>query len=161
MESISTIRTVPVGEDLTTEELRLSVLRGLETAFRVDKKIKAGEVLGLGDWAVLNADGELQAPGGTGAPATYLVFAGNDRYDSAATGQATIFMNSNLIIKTSKFDPAPAYVPGMALTAKYQDPSTPYLTQAGAADAQVGRVVELGNGYLVVELSKQTVPLAP
>jgi len=160
MESISAIRTVPVGEDLTGEELRLSVLRGLETAFRVDKKVAAGEALVTGDWAILNADGELEGPESAGAAATYLVFAGTDRYDSAATGQATIFMNSSLIIKTSKFDPAPSYEPGMALTAKFQNSSTPYLTQAGAADAQVGRVIELGNGYLVLEVSKQTVPLS-
>lgn len=156
MTSISEARTVPVTEDLTTEELRLSVLRGLETAFRVDKPINPGVSLEMGDWAVLGADGKLTTPGAAGVPNTYLVFAGNDRYDAKATGQATIFLNSNLVVKTSKFNTAGTYTPGSALTYKDLGGGNYKLTNGViGTDAILGFVIERsGNDYLVFETTK-------
>jgi hypothetical protein len=156
MTSISEARTVPVQEDLTTEELRLSVLRGLETAFRVDFPIASGVNLEMGDWAVLGADGKLTTPGAAGVQQTYLVFAGNDRYDAKATGQATVFLNSNLVVKTSKFNTAGVYAPGTPLT--YKDlGGGDYKLTVGVigTDAILGFVIErAGDNYLVFETTK-------
>jgi len=162
MLTISDARVVPVTEDLTTEELRLSVLRGLETAFRVDKPVGVGVELETGDWAVLGADGKLALPGASGVPQTYLVFSGTERYDARATGQATIFMNSNLIVKTSKFNTAESYEVGDTLTYKLVT-GVPKLTKGViGVDAILGFVVEThpDDAYLVFETTKN-ISVAP
>lgn len=144
--AISDSRTVPVQEDLTTEELKLSVLRGFENAHRVDKPFKEGENFVMGDWAVLNSDGELEEPGASAVPNTYLVFSGNDRFDAKATGQCTIFMASDLVVKSNKFD-AGSYTVGTQLTVK----ASKLIGVAGGGDPVFGQVIEANADYLIYE----------
>lgn len=144
--AISDNRTVPVQEDLTTEDLKLSVLRGFENAHRADYKFKAGVSLVAGDWAVLNASGELDTPSASAVPNTYLVFSGNDRFDAKATGQCTVFVNSSLVVKTNKFA-AGSYAVGDQLTVK----AGKLLTAAGANDPVFAQVIEATADYIVYE----------
>ena len=151
--AISQARTVPVSEDLTTEELRLSILRGYETMKRVDKKIKEGDTFALGEWCVLNADDEAEKATATPAVASYLVLAGTDRFDAAATGQVTLAMNSNIIAKTQQFDPGPTYTVGMALTVKLVS-GVGVLTERSGSEpifARVHSILQVGDGVLVYE----------
>jgi len=144
--AISDDRTVPVQEDLTTEDLKLSVLRGFENANRVDFRFKDGESFSAGDWAVLNADGELETPGASSVPNTYLVFSGNDRFDAKATGQCTVFVNSALVVKTNKFASG-VYTPGKLLTAK----GGKLIGLATTGDEVFGQVIEATADYIVYE----------
>lgn len=150
--AISDIRTVPVGEDLTTEDLKLSILRGLERMFRVDKKRADGEEFEKGEWAVLKSDGTVERPGASPVANTYLVFAGSDRFDAHATGQVTLVMNSPIIVKTNQFDTGETYAVGDNLTVKSLGTGFAGVTKAGGAEAVLARVHEVGEGYLVYEV---------
>lgn len=141
---------VPVTTDLTLSESRLSILRGFEKMNRVGKPIAIGVALELGDWAVLNSNGELVAPGASSVPNTYPVIAGNDRFDAQVLSQATIVMGSSIIAKTSKFVPG-SYTIGADLTVKNLGGGEKVLSPAASGDYIVARVVEAGNGYLVFE----------
>jgi len=154
--AISDSRTVPVQEDLTTEELKLSVLRGFENAHRVDKRFKDGENFVMGDWAVLNEDGELETPGAGPVPNTYLVFSGNDRFDAKATGQCTIFMASGLIVKSNKFA-AGTYLVGTQLTVK----GGKLIGVAAANDPCFGQVIEATADWLIYETKAGYLAPAP
>ena len=145
---VSINRVVPVQEDLTKEELHLNVLRGMENMFRVDKKLAVGSSLELGQWGVLQNDGTVAVPGASSSIATYLVFCGSERFDSMATGQVTLIMNSNIIIKTDRFDAGGSYSVGTELTVK----GSSELSVASTGDFVVGMVSEVGSGYLVVEV---------
>ena len=145
---VSINRVVPVQEDLTKEELHLNVLRGMENMFRVDKKLAVGSSLELGQWGVLQNDGTVAAPGASSSIATYLVFCGSERFDSMATGQVTLVMNSNIIIKTDRFDVGGSYSVGTELTVK----GSSSVSVAATGDFVVGKVAEVGSGYLVIEV---------
>lgn len=148
--SISDIRVAPVGEDLTTEDLSLSVLRGLEKMYRVDKKVAPGAVFVKGEWAVINNDSQAERPSTTPVAGTYLVFSGTDRFDSRATGQVTLIMSWPIIVKTNKFDPI-HYDVGDYLTVKDLTHGEAYVTKQSDPDPKLARVLEVGNGYLVYE----------
>lgn len=149
MISVSDVRTSPVGEDLTTDA-SFSIVRGLETMYRVDKKKAAGISLVQGEWAVLNSAGEAAAPSATPVAQTYLVFLGSDRFDSHATGAVTLVMNSAIILKTSLFEAA-SYNVGQLLTVK----ASKKLVGAGAGEWAFGKVVELASGVMTVEVFAQ------
>lgn len=154
MTSISEGRTVPVTEDLTTEDLSLQILRGLESAFRVDKPFVAGEYFAAGDWAVLNADGKLTYPSTAGVANTYLVFAGNNRYDAKATGQCTLLMG-HVVAKTEKYNKAASYSVGSPLTYK-QTATDVYLLTLGTpgTDVILGHVIEENGDTITFETVK-------
>jgi len=82
---------------------------------------------------------------------TYLVFAGTDRFDSAATGQATIIMGSGVVVKSSRFDAGESYDVGDALTVKDLGGGEASVTLQAGAEPVLGRVIEVGDGYLVYE----------
>ena len=149
---ISASRIAPIQEDLTTEELRLSVIRGIENMFRVDKKLASGESLELGEFGVLKDDGSVERPGATPSAASYLVFCGSERFDSKATGQVTLIMNSNCIVKSSRFNQAGSYSVGTELAVKDLGAGEAHVTPASNGEFCVGKVVEVGSGYLVYEL---------
>ena len=149
---ISQSRVVPVQEDLTKEELRLNVLRGTENMFRVDKKLAAGESLELGEWGCLQNDGTVARPSATPVAETYLVFCGSERFDAMATGQVTLIMNSNIIMKTSRFDAGASYSVGSLLSVKDLGAGEAHVTLASAGEFCVGKVHEVGSGYLVIEV---------
>lgn len=151
INAISDIRTVPVGEDLTKEEGKLSILRGLENMHRVDKPLADGADFALGEWAVLQADGTLARPGATPVPQSYLVFAGTDRFDVAATGQVTIIMASEVIAKSSQFDSGVSYAVGDALTVKDLGGGEAVLTKQAGTESVLARVLEVGADYLVYQ----------
>ena len=149
--AISDVRISPVGEDLTTEENRLSILRGLERMHRVDKPYATGEAFVMGEWAVLNADGKLERAGATPVPNTYLVFAGTDRFDAKATGQCTILMASQVVAKTSQYDDTASYAVGDYLTVKDLGGGESSVTLHTGGEVAVAKVVEVGAGFLVYE----------
>jgi hypothetical protein len=148
---VSDIRVAPIGEDLTTEDLSLSVLRGLENMYRVDKKVASGATFLKGEWAVLDSDGKASRPTATPVGHTYLVFCGTDRFDSKATGQVTLIMGKSVIVKTSRFDDGQSYAVGDYLTVKDLGGGEAYVTKAGGAEPRLGAVLEVGTGYLVFE----------
>lgn len=121
LSAISAARVVPVSEDLTTEDTALSILRGLENMHRVDKTVGDGVSLTKGMWAVLGDDDQLGLPSATAKANTYLVFAGTDRFDSHATGKATVIMASGLIVRTSMYNDGETYSVGAKLTVKSAD----------------------------------------
>ena len=138
---------VPLQEDLTKEELRLNILRGHETMFRVDKKLALGESLELGEWGCLQADGTVARPGAASAANTYLVFCGTERSDVHATGAATLIMNSSVIAKSNRYA-MDSYQIGDELTVKSLGSDFAGLSKASAGDYVVARVTEVGSGYL-------------
>jgi hypothetical protein len=152
MIGISDIRTVPVGEDLTTENLAAAVVRGYEKMFRVDKKLGTNVSLLSGEYAVLNDDNTLSRPGATPVANTYLVLLGSDRFDVKATGQATLVMNSSIMVKSNKYDAAQIYTVGAFLTAKDRGLGQADLTLAANGEYCFAKVAEVGSGYLVYEL---------
>jgi hypothetical protein len=152
---IDTNRVVPVTEDLTTRELSLSILRGTEKMFRVDKRLGTGVNLLQGEWAVLESGGTLARPSATPVAETYLVMSGTDRFDVHATGQATIIMNSNLIVKSNKYYTSGVYDVGTLLTVKNLGLGEAVVSPASVGEFVVGKVIEAGQGYLVYE----TVPV--
>lgn len=150
--SVSDIRTVPVGEDLTQENLSLSVLRGLERMHRVDKKSEPALSLVSGEWGVLGNDNTVGRPGSVPVAATYLCFLGTDRFDAKASGQVTLIMNSPVIVKSNKFNSAGSYVVGTYLTVKDLGGGEASVTPASAGEYAVAKVNEVGQGYLVYEV---------
>lgn len=156
INAISQNRVVPVQEDLTTEETRLSVIRGLENMFRVDVKFDPTESFEMGDWATLGADGIATAPGSTPVAETYLVFAGNDRFDAAATGKITLIMNSPARVKSSKYNTGTSYAVGDALTVKDLGGGERVVTKQASSEPVLARVVEVGDSYLVYDLVAST-----
>jgi hypothetical protein len=149
--AVSDIRVAPIGEDLTKEDLSLSVLRGIENMYRVDKKLAAGAFFAKGEWAVLNSDGKVERPGVTPVGATYLVFCGTDRFDSHATGQVTLIMSHPVVAKTSRFDVGQTYGVGDYLTVKDLGAGEAFVTKQAGTEVKLARVLEVGNGYLVFE----------
>lgn len=139
--AITDSRVVPVSEDLTTPETRLEVIRGLENAIRRDFPLKAGEVFELGEWAVLNASGELENATATPVPNSYLVFSDGGRFDVHATGKLTVFQNSALVVKTTNYDLAPTYVVGSPLTVKLVAGKSVLTLGNGTTDPVLARVV--------------------
>jgi len=148
--SVSDIRVAPIGEDLSTSDLSLEVLRGFEKMYRVDKKIATGAFFAKGEWAVLNVDGKAERPSTTPAGGSYLVLAGTDRFDSRATGQVTLIMSHPVVVKTSNFE-AQTYNVGDYLTVKDLGAGESTVTSWGTGEPKHARVLEVGNGYLVFE----------
>lgn len=149
--TVDEARTVPVQEDLTTEELSLAVLRGNESMHRVDKKLSAGVSLLTGEWAVLS-NGELVRPNTTPVANTYLVMSGTDRFDVKATGKATLIMNSNVIVKSNKYNQGGSYSSGTLLTVKNLGSGEAVVTPASNGEFVLAKVQEVGQGYLVYEV---------
>jgi hypothetical protein len=155
--SVSDIRVVPVGEDLTTEDLSLSVLRGLEKMYRVDKKLSKTPTpayFSKGEWAVLDSEGKAQrcSVDGTANGAAYLVFCGTDRFDSKANDAVTLIMSHPIIVKTNVYDKdVTDYAVGDYLTAKGGTNDESFVTKWEATWPKHGRVVEVGDGFLVYE----------
>lgn len=151
MVTVDEARTVPVQEDLTTEELSFAVLRGFENMHRVDKKLSSGVSLLTGEWAVLSS-GELVRPSTTPVAATYPVLSGTDRFDVKATGKATLIMNSNVVVKSNKFNASGSYAEGTLLTVKDLGSGEAVVTPASNGEFVLAKVQEVGQGYLVFEV---------
>ena len=149
--SVSDIRVAPIGEDLSTEDLSLQVLRGLEKMYRVDKKVAAANAFAKGEWAVLNVDGKAERPSTSPVGGSYLVFCGTDRFDSRATGQVTLIMSHPVVVKTSNYDVGQTYNVGDYLTVKDLGGGESTVTSWGTSEPKQARVLEVGNGYLVFE----------
>jgi len=145
-------RIVPVASDLTTDADDLEILRGLANAFRVDKKLADGATFVRGEWAVLNSDDKVERPGVTPVAETYLVFCGSDRFDSMATGAVTMFMNSNLIIRTTKYDTGETYAVGDYLTVKDLGGGEAVVTLQAGDEPKLARVHKVEEGHLTYEV---------
>lgn len=150
--AISDARVAPITEDLTTSEQRLSVTRGLESMFRKDYKLATTDtVLGLGEWAVINADGKAERAGAVPVGQTYLVFAGTDRFDVKATGQVTLVASWPIQAKSSVYDNGQSYAVGDLLTVKDLGGGESALTKAATGEAAMARVLAVGSGWLEYE----------
>lgn len=148
--SIDSNRIVPVQEDLANESYKLDIIRGLDSMIRKDYKVAAGVTLEEGEYAVLNGSNELVKPTATPVANSYLVFLGTDRYDVAATGKCTVVVNSGIIARTTQFKAGDPYQVGSPLTVKL-DGTKGLLCLAGVGEPVLGRVSEVGSGYLVYE----------
>jgi len=148
--AINEARTAPITEDLTTEDLSISVIRGLESVFRKDIELAAGATFAKGEWGVLDTEGKLARPGASATADAFVVFNGTDRFDVKATGKVTILMGS-FVAKTSKYDAGPSYAVNDYLTVRNLGGGEAILTKAASGEPGVGRVLEVGNGYLVFE----------
>jgi len=149
--SVNDIRVAPIGEDLSTSDLSLEILRGFEKMYRVDKKVATGNAFAKGEWAVLNGDGKAERPSTEPKGETYLVFCGTDRFDVAATGAVTLLMSHPIIVKTARYDVGGDYAVGTYLTVKDRGHGEAVVTVRGADEPKLARVLEVGNGYLVFE----------
>lgn len=150
--AISESRTVPVQEDLTQEDLQLSILRGLEKMHRVDKSITPGVSLVKGEWAVLKDDDTVERAGLTAVANCYLVFAGTDRFDAKATGKVTLIMASQVVVKTTKYDASATYHVGDLLCVMNLGGGESYVTPVLTNEPARAKVVSVGDGYLVYEI---------
>lgn len=139
---------VPVKEDLTTEDLRLAITRGLASMFRKDHKLGEGEELFLGEWGVVGDDGLVSRPGATPVRNTFLVFCGVERTDVHATGAVTLIKSSNVIAKSTRYNVAGTYSVGMELTVKNLGAGEAGLTPAAAGEPVLATVEAIGQGYL-------------
>lgn len=150
--AISNARVAPISQDLTTEELRLSVTRGLETVFRKDYKLATTDTeLGLGEWAVINADGKAERAGATPVGRTYPVFAGTDRFDVRATGGVTLLCSWPISAKTNVYDAGQTYVDGDLLTVKDLGGGESSLTKAASGEIALARLIGQGEGWIEYE----------
>lgn len=146
---------VPLQSDLTQDEYKLEIVRGLEGLIREDKKIAEGESFSEGDWAVLNNNNELESPSASPVANTFPVWAGNGdgRSDVFATGKATILRGGRFLYKTSKFDPAPSYNVGDGLTVKDLGGGEKVPTLASGSDPVVARVSAIpANGIMEIQV---------
>jgi hypothetical protein len=151
VQAINPNRIVPVQEDLATPYSVFEIIRGWEKMHRVDKEIADGVSLAQGEWAVLGNNNKLTRPTASPVPNTYLVIAGTDRFDVAATGQATIIMASKVIVRTTRYNDGVSYNVGDYLTVKNLGAGEAYVTLAGGSDPRLAKVVEVGSDYLVYE----------
>jgi hypothetical protein len=149
--SVSDIRVAPIGEDLSTNDLSLEILRGFEKMYRVDKKIATGAFFAKGEWAVLNVDGKAERPSTTPVGGSYLVLGGTDRFDARATGQVTLIMSHPVIVKTKNYDVGQSYNVGDYLTVKDLGDGESLVTSWGTGEPKHARVIEEGNGAIVFE----------
>lgn len=138
--AISGSRVAPISVDLTLPNVHLNVLRGIEKSFRVDKPAAAGLTLVAGEWGVLGSDGTVSRPGASSDKSTFLCFLGTDRFDVAATGAVTLFMNPTLIVQTDRFV-ADSYAVGDDLTVNNNSGTNASVLKAGTGDWVVARVV--------------------
>lgn len=150
--AIDQLAIVPVQVDLTTEFGPLEIIRGFENMFRVDNPIRPNTALVAGEWGVLNDDGTVTRPTASPVVNTFLCIAGTDRFDSAATGNVTMAMNSNIRVRTTTYDPSPTYHVGSPLTVKDIGGGTAFVTLASGTDPVLARVAVLGNGTLTYDV---------
>jgi hypothetical protein len=155
LNAIDPTRVAPVTADLTLDDDAFQVLRGLESMHRVDKKLVDLNTTTLlkGEWAVLNSDDKVQRPGATGVRNSYPVFCGTDRFDVHATGAVTLIMGPGVIFKTTVYDPAGSYTPGVKLAAKSGGTGQAWLAPVVSAEACVAVVQTVGTGYLICEMA--------
>lgn len=151
VQAINPNRIVPVQEDLTLPEDTFEIIRGWESMNRVDKELADSVEALPGEWLVLGANNKLARPGASSVPNTYLVIAGTDRFDVAATGQATVVMASSVIVRTKRFHSTLDTV-GQPITIKNlgADVAVPSLGVVGT-DNIFGYVIEVGTDYIVYE----------
>jgi hypothetical protein len=150
---ISDIRTVPVGEDLTKEDIRCQIIRGMEQAHRADVKLASpSTVLLTGEYAVLNSAGKAVRSSATPLGESFLVFSGTDRFDARATGNITLIMSFGQIVKSSVYDTGAVYAVGSYLTVKDLGAGESKLTLRSGVEPRIGRVLEVGTGYLVYQI---------
>ena len=147
----------PLQEDLLEETPLLEVIRGLEGAIREDIALAEGESFAEGEWAVINADYELEAPGATGVANCVPVWAGDaeGRSDVHATGKLTVLRRARgFIYRTTRFDKGETYAVGDALTVKSLGNGSRVPTKAGGSDAVLARVSKvLSQDVLEIEVS--------
>lgn len=144
--SFNNENVVPLQEDLTVETPLLEIIRGLEGLMREDIALADGESFAEGDWGVINADYELEAPGATASHACVPVWAGNaeGRSDVIATGKVTVLRRARpFIYRTTKFNTAETYAVGDALTVKDLGAGEKVPTKATGSDAILARVSKI------------------
>jgi hypothetical protein len=143
-------RIVPVQEDLTTPDTQLEIIRGWEKMHRVDKVYATGVNFVKGEWAVLGDNDKLTRPTATPVVNTYLVIAGNDRFDAVANGQCTIVMASKIVARTTKYA-AGTYHVGSPLNVKDLGAGEAVVSLATGTQPVLARVTKLGSNFLEFE----------
>ena len=151
VSAINPNRIVPVQEDLVLPYNQLEIIRGWEKMHRKDYPLASGVTAFAGEWLVLGDNGKLVRPSATGVANTFLVIAGTDRFDVAATQQATVIVASKVIARTTQFAAA-SYSVGASLTVKDRGAGQAVLCAAGGGDAVLARVMAVGSDFLEFEV---------
>lgn len=153
VQCINPNRIAPVTEDLTTPADDFEIIRGWEKMHRRDFPLATGATFLPGEWAVLNNTGALErAPAApTDTTPMYLVIAGTDRFDVAATQAATVVMASNVVVRTKRYDTGGAYNVGTILTAREWAADESSVTPHAAGRPVVGRVTAVGDDWIEYE----------
>lgn len=136
----------PITVDLRKEDMKLDIVKGIESINYIDGKLAAGKNVEEGDWVVGTATG-FDTPGAASVKA-FPVVTGNNRYDSLATGQVTVAVGGGWIYKTTKYA-AGSYTVGQALTIKG---SSTLPQAAGADDIVCGRVYAIDAAQGVMQI---------
>lgn len=151
MITINPDRVVPVKEDLATPADNFEIIRGWTNMHRVSKPLATGVGCVMGEWLVLGDNGKLTRPSATPVYNTFLVLDGTDRYDTAATGEATIIMASKIVVRTKLFA-AGSYSVGDPLNVKDLGLGEAVPSKATGTEPVLARVVGISNGYLEYEV---------
>lgn len=147
--SISNGAIAPISSDLTAENLKMQVIRGWESMIRADRTLASGVTINTGDWCKLDAAGEVIACTTSPVAHSFLCIAGKDRFDAHGTGKVTLCMSrSGVQVKTNNYA-NDTYAVGDHLTAKTTDGK---LSKQANTEPKLGRVLEVGSGYLVYEM---------
>lgn len=145
----------PLTSDPLKQKAGLEIIRGLDKVIREDIEVVSGELFAEGDWAVINNDYQLAAPGVTAVANTVPVWAGNaeGRTDVHATGKLTVLRRTQgFIYKTENYDKTQSYNVGDNLTVKNLGGGEKYPTKAAGADVVLARVNKVLGGMLEIEV---------
>lgn len=152
MEYARSSRIAPVTEDLRGLDIACQIMRGYDKAFRKSVKFVDGAVFQPGEWCFIDADGRAQRAVAESKNTACLCISGNERFDAIGNKEVTIVQNSNLVVKSDKYNKQGTYVVGTELTVKNVGNGFSAVTPAAAGDYIVGKVTEAGAGYLVYEV---------
>lgn len=128
----------PITVDLRAEDLKLDIVKGLETVKYIDGKLDAGDVE-QGDWVRKTSTGFAVPQVGNAVAHVFPVVTGNTQFDALATGNVTVAVTGGFIYKTKKFV-AGAYSVGQNLCVKDLGAGEKVPSAAGGSDAVVARV---------------------
>lgn len=94
----------PNVSDIRDQDMSLRIVRGFETANRVDLEMASTFTASRGEWVSKAADGKVSQVGSSPAAGSRLVFRGTEGFDHYATKKLTVLEHStSVIFQTSNF----------------------------------------------------------
>ena len=150
VQAINPDRIVPVQEDLATPFNDFEIIHGFENMIRKDVPLSADDVnLISGEWGVIGNNGKISRVTTSASINAVMVFAGTERFDAAANKAVTAVFSPGVVIRTRSFyNTGGTYNVGTLLAAKDLGSGEAVVTPALAAEAYIGRVTAVGDGYI-------------